>query len=154
MSSSKQEKGAGEAISVDELVAKAGELKDHIDTLNATLNIYLNQYREIQLASETLRNLPQGNLQGYLVLDRLSSALVPANISDSWFNSVLVNLGLGYYVKADRDKAVEVLSKRVQELEKVINTLQAQQKAAVEQYLSIQRLINQVIGAQQSKSQK
>lgn len=154
MSASEREKRHEGQISVDELVARAGELKEHIDALSATLNIYLNQYREMQLASETLRNLPQGSIQGYIVLDRLSSALIPASVSDSWAANILVNLGLGYYVKTDRERAVEILSKRIQELEKIISAIQTQQRAAVEQYLSIQRLINQAVGTRQTSPQK
>ena len=135
-------------VSLEELVARATELREHIDVLESTLNTYVNQYREIQLAFETLKNLPENTLQGYMVLDRLSSAMIPVSVLGEWPKSILVNLGLGYYLKTNKDKALEILSRRLQELEKVINTLQSQRKAVVEEYLGLQRVISQVLASQ------
>ncbi|MEM4933978.1 MAG: ATP-binding protein, partial [Desulfurococcaceae archaeon] len=70
------------------------------------------------------------------------------SVLEGWPSNVLVNLGLGYYLKTNRDKAVEILTRRLRELEKAINTLQSQRRVAVEEYLGLQRLISQIIESQ------
>jgi len=152
MSFNLRDREAERRLSLEELVARASELKEHIEALETSINLYLNQYREAQLAFETLKALPETPVQGYMVLDRLSSVLIPVGILEGWCSSVLVNLGLGYYLKTSRDKAMEILTKRLQELEKVVNALQSQRKAVVEEYLGLQRLINRVL--EMRKAQK
>ena len=141
-------------ITLEELVVRAGELKDKIEALNTTLNIYLNQYQEIQLALNTLRELPEKHVDGYIVVDRLSSILVPASISETWRDNVLVNIGLNYYLKTSKEKAMEILSNRMSNVEKLINTIRTQQKTILDEYLRIQQILNQVIQAQQAKTTK
>lgn len=145
MSTTRPDKETKRSISLEELVARASELREHIDVLETSINVYLNQYKETQLASETLKSLPETPVQGYMVLDRLSSAMIPISVLEGWSNNVLVNLGLGYYFKTNKEKALEILARRLQDLEKVINTLQTQRKAVVEEYLGLQRLISQII---------
>lgn len=148
MSSGQSDKGTKRVITLDELVARATELREHINVLETTINVHLNQYKEVQLAFDTLKDLPETPVQGYMILDRLSSVMVPVSVLESWPSSILVNLGLGYYLKTNRDKAVEILTRRLRELEKVINTLQSQRRVAVEEYLGLQRLISQIIESQ------
>lgn len=152
MSSPKIDKDTKKTVTLEELVARASELKEHIDALESTLNMYLNQYKEIQLSFETLKNLPESPVEGYMVLDRLSSVMIPVIVSENWASNIIVNLGLGYYIKTNKDKAVEILTKRLGEVEKVINSIQSQRKAAVEEYLGIQRIISQVVESQQAKT--
>lgn len=138
-------------ISIDELVARASELKSQVEAVGSMLNTYLNQYRELQLAYETLKNLPDIISQGYIVLDRLSTVLVPTRIDEGWTSKVLLNLGLGYYIKTTRDKALEVLEKKIKEAEKVISNIQAHHQRLLREYIAIQRLLSQAIESQQTQ---
>lgn len=124
--------------SVEELLVRAEELKQYLNVLNAAINNYVNQYRELQLAGETLKNLPEGGGEGYTILDRLSTVLIPIIIDPAWKEKVLVNLGLGYYLKSDRDKALAIVNRRIAELEKLINELQARYRQYLQEYSAIQ----------------
>ncbi|MEM4751241.1 MAG: prefoldin domain-containing protein [Desulfurococcaceae archaeon] len=148
MNTAQSDKETKRVVTLDELVARATELKEHINILETTINVHLNQYREVQLAFDTLKGLPEASVQGYMILDRLSSVMLPVSVLEGWPSNVLVNLGLGYYLKTNRDKAVEILTRRLRELEKAINTLQSQRRVAVEEYLGLQRLISQIIESQ------
>ncbi|MEM0100350.1 MAG: prefoldin subunit alpha [Desulfurococcaceae archaeon] len=140
-------------ISLEELVARVNELRERIEILDSTLNTYLSHYKELQLAVETIKNLSNKPIEGYVVLDRLSSLMIPASISENWYNNILVNLGLGYYVKLNKDKAIEILTKRIQELEKTINSVQAQRRTLAEEYVGLQRILSQAIESQQTRQQ-
>ncbi|MEM0002239.1 MAG: prefoldin subunit alpha [Desulfurococcaceae archaeon] len=140
-------------ISLEELVARVNELRERIEILDSTLNTYLSHYKELQLAVETIKNLSNKSIEGYVVLDRLSSLMIPASISENWYNNILVNLGLGYYVKLNKDKAIEILTKRIQELEKTINSVQAQRRTLAEEYVGLQRILSQAIESQQTRQQ-
>ncbi|MEM0003763.1 MAG: prefoldin subunit alpha [Desulfurococcaceae archaeon] len=140
-------------VSLDELLTRVNELRERIEILDTTLNTYLSHYRELQLAVETIKNLSEKSVEGYVILDRLSSLMIPASISENWYNNILVNLGLGYYVKLNKDKAVEILTKRIQELEKTINSVQAQRRTLTEEYAGLQRVLSQVIESQQTRQQ-
>jgi|YelNatPaOPRAMG01_1025707.scaffolds.fasta_scaffold36192_5 prefoldin alpha subunit len=140
-------------VSLDELLTRVNELRERIEILDTTLNTYLSHYRELQLAVETIKNLSEKSVEGYVILDRLSSLMIPASISENWYNNILVNLGLGYYVKLNKDKAVEILTKRIQELEKTINSVQAQRRTLTEEYAGLQRVLSQVIESQQARQQ-
>jgi len=140
-------------VSLDELLTRVNELRERIEILDTTLNTYLSHYRELQLAVETIKNLSEKSVEGYVILDRLSSLMIPANISENWYNNILVNLGLGYYVKLNKDKAVEILTNRIQELEKTINSVQAQRRTLTEEYAGLQRVLSQVIESQQARQQ-
>lgn len=154
MSTQKQDKQVEKrVVTLDELVARASELEEHIKLLDSTLNTYLSHYREIQLSIETLKTLSERQEDGYIVVDRLSSVMIPAMIKNEWQNNLLVNLGLGYYVKTNKDKAIELLTRRQQELERVINTVQTQRKALAEEYIGIQRVISQIAEAARAKQQ-
>jgi prefoldin alpha subunit len=148
------EKPAKRVVTLEELVGRASELRDQLNSLNTVLNMYLTQYRETQLSIETLRGLPEASTESFVVLDRLSSVFIPVKIEGNWVNSVLVNLGLGYYMRTSREKAVEILSRRARELERVLSNLQAQQKALLEEYLTLERLISQVIETYRAKATK
>jgi len=151
MSVEKQEK---RVITFEELVGRATELKEQLDSLNTVLNMYLNQYRELQLSVETLQNLPETSNSGFTVLDRLSSVYIPVKISEDWAKNVLINLGLGYYMKTTREKAVEILSRRIRDLEGVLRDLQTRHRALLEEYLALQRLISQIIESQRARVAK
>ncbi|MCC6025001.1 MAG: prefoldin subunit alpha [Desulfurococcaceae archaeon] len=148
MSTEKQER----VVTLEELISRASELREQLNSLNTILNMYLNQYRELQLSLETLRGLPDTSSEGFIVLDRLSSVYIPVKISEKWADSVLVNIGLGYYMRTTRDKAVELLSRRVREIEQVLRELQARQRALLDEYLALERLISQVIETYRAKT--
>ena len=139
-------------ITLEELVARVEELRESIEVLDSAINTYLSQYRELQLSLETLKNLGETPGEGYIIIDRLSSIMIPAKILEKWESNLLVNLGLGYYLKTNREKAIEVLTKRIQVLEGEINQLQSRRRAMAEEYLGLQRILNQVIQSQQQKT--
>jgi len=120
MNTAQSGKETKRVVTLDELVARATELKEHINILETTINVHLNQYREVQLAFDTLKGLPEAPVQGYMILDRLSSVMLPVSVLEGWPSNVLVNLGLGYYLKTNRDKAVEILQKARELGEKVV----------------------------------
>jgi prefoldin alpha subunit len=136
-------------ITLEELVARVEELRESIEVLDSAINTYLSQYRELQLSLETLKNLGETPGEGYIIIDRLSSIMIPAKILEKWESNLLVNLGLGYYLKTNREKAIEILTKRIQVLEGEINQLQSRRRAMAEEYLGLQRILNQVIQSQQ-----
>jgi prefoldin alpha subunit len=140
-------------ITLEELVARVEELRESIEVLDSAINTYLSQYRELQLSLETLKNLGETPGEGYIIIDRLSSIMIPAKILEKWESNLLVNLGLGYYLKTNREKAIEILTKRIQVLEGEINQLQSRRRAMAEEYLGLQRILNQVIQSQQQKTQ-
>jgi prefoldin alpha subunit len=151
MSTEKQEK---RVITFEELVGRATELKEQLDSLSTVLNMYLDQYKELQLSMETLQNLPEISTTGFTVLDRLSSVYIPVKISEDWAKNVLVNLGLGYYMKTTREKAVEILSRRIRDLERVLRDLQTRHRVLLEEYLALQRLISQIIETHRARVAK
>jgi prefoldin alpha subunit len=140
-------------ITLEELVARVEELRESIEVLDSAINTYLSQYRELQLSLETLKNLGETPGEGYIIIDRLSSIMIPAKILEKWESNLLVNLGLGYYLKTNREKAIEILTKRIRVLEGEINQLQSKRRAMAEEYLGLQRILNQVIQSQQQKTQ-
>lgn len=154
MSKVEESKETRFVVSVDELVARATELKDQIEAITATLNTYLNQYRELQLAQETLKNLPPSASQGYVMLDRLSMVFIPTKIDEEWANNVLVNLGLGYYIKTTKEKAIEILQRRIQEVERIISSIQTHQQRLVKEYVAIQRVLSQTLEARSVEEAK
>jgi prefoldin alpha subunit len=139
-------------ITLEELVARVEELRESIEVLDSAINTYLSQYRELQLSLETLKNLSETPGEGFIIIDRLSSIMIPAKILERWESNLLVNLGLGYYLKTNREKAIEILTKRIQVLEGEINQLQSRRRAMAEEYLGLQRILNQVIQSQQQKT--
>lgn len=134
----------------EELLARAEEIKRYLDALANTLNTYLTQYRELQIASETLKNIPSGGGETLVVVDRLSTALVPTRIAEDWDSRVLVNLGLGYYLKTSRDKALEIISRRISELERVVNELRARYEQLSREYNELREKISAQLATQES----
>ncbi|ADV65416.1 prefoldin subunit alpha [Desulfurococcus mucosus] len=122
---------SGRSVSLEELVARINELREYANILASTINNYLTQQRELQLALETLKSLPENGGEGFIVVDRLSTAMIPATVDKEWSKRVLVHLGLGYYLKTDRDRAVDIVSRRSASLERLINELEKKYSAVV-----------------------
>jgi len=138
-------------VSLEELVARAEELKEYAGAIQSALNTYLTQYTELQLVIETLKNLPQGSPQIYVLLNRLGSAMIPAQVSEGWESSIIVNLGLNYYARATREQGVSILEKRLQAVKRMIDRLQRDYKSVVEEYSYIQQILAQVYAQLQSR---
>lgn len=148
---SERDKDSKTKISIEDLIVRANELKSHIDILSDALNTYINRYREFQLTMETLKNMPRNGGKGYIVLDRLSTALIPVTIDGEWANSILVNLGLGYYLKTNRDRAIELINKKISETEKIMNDIQAKYRVLLEEYTNIQRTLSGIYEKQRQR---
>ncbi|NAZ26840.1 MAG: ATP-binding protein [Thermogladius sp.] len=138
-------------VSLEELVARAEELKEYAGAIQSALNTYLTQYTELQLVIETLKSLPQGSPQIYVLLNRLGSAMIPAQVSEGWETNIIVNLGLNYYARATREQGVSILEKRLQAVKKIIDRLQRDYKSVVEEYSYIQQILAQVYAQLQSR---
>ena len=138
-------------VSLEELVARAEELKEYAGAIQSALNTYLTQYTELQLVIETLKSLPQGSPQIYVLLNRLGSAMVPAQVSEGWENNIVVNLGLNYYAKATREQGISILEKRLQAVKRIIDRLQRDYQSVVEEYSYIQQILAQVYVQLQSR---
>jgi len=138
-------------VSLEELVARAEELKEYAGAIQSALNTYLTQYTELQLVIETLKSLPQGSPQIYVLLNRLGSAMIPAQVSEGWESNIIVNLGLNYYARATREQGVSILEKRLQAVKKIIDRLQRDYKSVVEEYSYIQQILAQVYAQLQSR---
>jgi prefoldin alpha subunit len=138
-------------VSLEELVARAEELKEYAGAIQSALNTYLTQYTELQIVIETLKSLPQGSPQIYVLLNRLGSAMIPAQVSEGWESNIIVNLGLNYYARATREQGVSILEKRLQAVKKIIDRLQRDYKSVVEEYSYIQQILAQVYAQLQSR---
>jgi len=62
MSSEQSKPGEKQVVTLEELLARAEELRQSIEVLDATLNTYLSHYRELQLAIDTLKNLDENQV--------------------------------------------------------------------------------------------
>ncbi|MCY0868853.1 MAG: prefoldin domain-containing protein [Desulfurococcus sp.] len=131
-------------ISLEEIAARINELREYANMLASTINTYVSQQRELQLALETLKNMPDEGGSGYVVIDRLSTAMIPATISEGWSKSILVHLGLGYYLKTDKTSASEIISKKSSSLEKLIAELQRRYRVVVEELEKLQSILTQL----------
>jgi prefoldin alpha subunit len=146
----KEVKEAGR-IQLEEILVRFNELREYANILASTINTYLTQQRELQLALETLKNLPEDGGEGYIILDRLSSAMIPAVINKEWSKGILVHLGLGYYLKADKAKALEIISKRSSNIERVLGELQKRYSVVLEELNRLQQLLSRGYSGSQSK---
>ncbi|MEM4847904.1 MAG: ATP-binding protein, partial [Thermosphaera sp.] len=59
-------------------------------------------------------------------------------------SSVLVNIGFGFYLKTSKDKAAEVLEKRISGVNRVLEELQKRYKTALDEYSALQGILNQL----------
>jgi prefoldin alpha subunit len=131
-------------VSIDELLARAEQLKQYISSVESQLTQLTSQLTELQLAASTLENIPDDGGDALVVVDRLSTVFIPASIPTGWQDNVIVNIGLNYYLKVDREKAKEVISKRINSTRRVLDALRKQYESLTTEYNSLQQILAQI----------
>ena len=69
-------------------------------------------------------------------------------------DKVITHVGLEYYVELTLDKAIEVLSKKENDIKKAIEALQAELNNAVRYYRQLQAIINAALTQARGTPQK
>jgi len=136
-------------VKLEEALIRVNELREYANILASSINTYATQQRELQLVLETLKNMPEEGGEGYVVLDRLSTAMIPAVIDREWSRRILVHLGLGYYLKTDKAKALEIITKRSSDVEKLLSDLQRKYSLIVEELNRLQEAIAREYSSQE-----
>jgi prefoldin alpha subunit len=131
-------------VSIDELLARAEQLKQYISSVESQLTQLTSQLTELQLAASTLENIPDDGGDALVVVDRLSTVFIPASIPTGWQDNVIVNIGLNYYLKVDREKAKEVISKRINSTRRVLDALRKQYESLTTEYNALQQILAQI----------
>ncbi|OYT39760.1 MAG: prefoldin subunit alpha [Desulfurococcales archaeon ex4484_58] len=149
---SKESREEKVAISLGELVARANQLRDYLTILSSQIDTYTSHINELQVTLNTLKNIPDEDVEGLIVLDRLNSAFIPVSISGGWLKTVIVNIGRNYYMKTDREKAVEIINKRLEALRRILNNLRNQYQNMLNEYNTIQQILASIYSQQVQKS--
>ncbi|ABN70187.1 prefoldin, alpha subunit [Staphylothermus marinus F1] len=140
------------AVTLTELIARANELREYLNILQAQIETYTSQLSELQLVKNTLEELPINTFDGLVVLDRLNTAFIPIRISENWHNNVIVNIGRNYYVKTNKEKASKIVIDRISVIRRILNDLRKQYQAALMEYNTIQQILAKIyVQSQQSQ---
>ncbi|ADI32476.1 prefoldin subunit alpha [Staphylothermus hellenicus] len=139
-------------VTLTELIARANELREHMNVLQTQIETYTSQLSELQLVKNTLEELPTSTFDGLVVLDRLNTAFIPVRISDNWDKNIIVNIGRNYYVRTNKDKASKIVSDRISVIRRILNDLRRQYQAVLMEYNTIQQILAKIYAqAQQSQ---
>ncbi len=151
---SKESKQEARTITLDELLLRLEQLKQYMALLETRISEASNQLTELQLSKNTLENLPEQGGDGLVVLDRLSTIFIPVKIPEEWPRKILVNIGLNYYMRTDREKANDILIKRINSVRRTIQVLQKQYATLSTEYNALQQVLAQIyVQAQQAQRQ-
>ncbi len=138
---SKESREERRIVSVNELLARAAQLRDFLSLLSSQIDNYSSQVAELQMLANTLNNIPIKGFTGLIVLDRLNTVFIPASIGEEWAKEVIVNIGRNYYMKVTKDRALEIVNKRLNTLRKVLDDLKKQYQLALNEYNAIQQIL-------------
>jgi len=141
---SKQPSEEKRVITFDELLIRAEQLKEYLDYLANTIETYTSQAIDLQIVLATLDSLVDGDNPVLMVLDRLNTVFIPAVIPGDWASNVIVNIGRNYYVKTSRDKAKEIVSRRLSNIRLIIERLRKQYEIVLNEYTAVQQLISRI----------
>ncbi|MEZ0394275.1 MAG: prefoldin domain-containing protein [Desulfurococcaceae archaeon] len=144
MSAGEEQSRPPRTISLEDLLIRAEELRTYIAALQGQIDALSQNYGELQIAIETLNSLPPNGREGFAVLNRLNSAFIPIKVDPLWEGNIIVNVGLSYYVKTTKEKAVEILTKRLEATRRVLEKLQRDYSQALNEYNALQNLLVQV----------
>ncbi|MEM1675585.1 MAG: prefoldin subunit alpha [Desulfurococcaceae archaeon] len=131
-------------VTVEELIARATQLREYLNLLNSQIESLTLQASELQLVINTLNSLPETSSSNLMVLDRFNTVFIPININENWLNHVIVNIGGSYYIKTNRDKAVELINKRLDSVKRVLDELVKRYQIVLNEYNAIQRVLSAV----------
>jgi prefoldin alpha subunit len=155
---SKEAREEKRAVTLDELIYRATQLREYLTLLNNQIENYALQASELRLVLDTLDSLPEENKSSILVvLDRLNTVFMPASIKETWSNELIVNIGGNYYVRTDKSKAREIVSSRLNTVNRVLNELRQRYQLILNEYNAIQQVLAQVyaqINARQQQTQQ
>ncbi len=147
-------KNAGtKTVTLSELLARADELRQYISILQQQMNTLSSQFAELQFSLTTIEGLPEEESEGLIVLDRLNTVFVPVKIPSDWKNKVLVNIGLNYYIKLDKNKAKEVIEKRISSLRMMLEQTRRQYEQALIEYNALQQILASIYIQAQQRAQ-
>lgn len=133
-------------VSVDEILLRASQLREYLSVLQDQVNSVSAQISELQIVLDTLDSIPQTDSQVLVTLDRLTTVLIPATIPSTWHNELLVNIGKNYYIKTTRDKAREIVDKRLATLRRMLSELTRRYQVALTEYTALQRVLASLYG--------
>jgi len=133
-------------VSVDEILLRASQLREYLSVLQDQVNSVSAQISELQIVLDTLDSIPQTDSQVLVTLDRLTTVLIPATIPSTWHNELLVNIGKNYYIKTTRDKAREIVDKRLATLRRMLGELTRRYQVALTEYTALQRVLASLYG--------
>jgi len=143
---SKDARRVEQEVSIDEILLRASQLREYLSILQDQINSVSAQISELQMVLDTLDAIPQTDSQVLITLDRLTTVLIPATIPNTWHNELLVNIGKNYYVKTTRDKAREIVDKRLATLRRVLSELTRRYQVALAEYTTLQRVLESLYG--------
>ncbi|MEM4431866.1 MAG: prefoldin domain-containing protein [Desulfurococcaceae archaeon] len=146
---SKEVKEEKRVVTLQDLLVRANQLRDSLILLESQLNNYNVQLNELKLIRETISNVSNG-LKCYLLLDRLTTLFLPVTIEPGWSENVVLNIGRNIYMKTTRDKALEIVNDRINNLNRIIMDLSRQYRALLEEY----NLINQILASVYAQLEK
>lgn len=147
-------KNAGtKTVTLSELFARADELRQYISILQQQMNTLSSQFAELQFSLTTIEGLPEEESECLTVLDRLNTVFVPVKIPSDWKNKVLVNIGLNYYIKLDKNKAKEVIEKRISSLRMMLEQTRRRYEQALIEYNALQQILASIYIQAQQRAQ-
>ncbi len=151
MSKKPVEKTGRVAITLEDLLVRAEQLKQYLAQLEARINDLTTQITELQLAKNTLENLPEEGGEALVITDRLSTLFIPAIIPKDWSRRVIVRIGLNYYIKTSSEKASETIVKSLNSLRQILQSTQQQYRAVLTEYNAIQQILAKIYAQAQQK---
>lgn len=131
-------------VSLEELLVRASQLREYLNLLSSQIESYSVQISELQLVINTLDSIPAGLSDNLMVLDRLNTVFIPITVSENWSSRVLVNIGRNYYVKTTKEKASELINKRLENLRIALDEHLRRYQVALNEYNAIQRILSAV----------
>ncbi len=141
---SKESREEKREITVNELLIRASQLRDYLSLLSTQIENYTAQATELQLILNTIDSLPESEASVLMVLDRLNTVFIPAKIASNWSNELIVNIGRNYYIKTNKEKARELVSKRLDLVRRILDDLRRRYQTALNEYNAIQQVLASV----------
>jgi prefoldin alpha subunit len=141
-------------VTVEELLARASELKEYMDLLQSQMQLYTSQLGELELVKNTLENLPLGSADTLIVLDRLNMVFIPAVLDEKWFENVFVNIGRNYYIRTNKDEAHRIVNDRIIVVRRILDNLRRQYQIVLSEYNVIQQILAKVYAQIQEKTRE
>jgi len=141
---SKESREEKREITINELLIRASQLRDYLSLLSTQIENYTAQATELQLILNTIDSLPESEASVLMVLDRLNTVFIPAKIASNWSNELIVNIGRNYYIKTNKEKARELVSKRLDLVRRILDDLRRRYQTALNEYNAIQQVLASV----------